>query len=116
MINKKILLLAGAAIAAMSIAIAITVNVVVNKSASTDGAPDHLTCSQLQRAIDNLDKPALSQLPEIIRNDIEWIRVRDFDCRLKGKNWTLLSGKLIQPKSVHRPVLGDESNILDDFK
>lgn len=116
MINKKILWLAGAGIAAVSIAIAITINVI--QSNNQKKSPDHLTCQQLQRAIDHLGRPAFDQLPKIIRNDIEWIRVRDFDCVLNGGTWNLRAGKIPQPKSesVHRPVLGDESNILDDFK
>lgn len=115
MIDKKILWLAGAGVAAVSIAVAVTINIVVNKP---DNTPDHLTCEQLQRAIDNLGRPPFDQLPAIIRNDIEWIRVRDFDCRLNGGTWTLRAGKLPQtkPETVHRPILGDGSNILDDFK
>lgn len=99
MIDKKILWMAGAGIAAVSIAVAVTINIVVNKPGDTT-TPDHLTCEQLQRAIDNLDHPPLSQLPTIIRNDIEWIKVRDFDCRLNGKNWILRHGKL-QPINQH---------------
>lgn len=94
MLNKKTLWIAGAGAAALSIAVAITVNIVTPDKPTAPQQPEHLSCAELQQAIDNLGKPSLSQLPAILRNDIEWIRVRDFDCHLNGKNWTLAKGKI----------------------
>ena len=115
MINKKIFLLTGAGVAAVSVAIAITINVIV-KPTDSNNISDHLTCQQLQQAIDNLDRPPFNQLPATIRNDIEWIMVRDFDCQLNGKNWILKKGKL-QPINQNKYTnTTDGTSIMDGIK
>lgn len=117
MIDKKILWLGGAGAAAVSIAIAITVNVVINKDTDIQtSTPGQLTCIELQQAIDNLGRPGLNQMPQLVRDNIDWLRMRGEDCRLQGKDWLLVAGKIKTAPVAQRPVIGDEGNILGGIK
>ncbi len=108
MISKKILWLGGAGAAAVSIAIAITINVVINNDTEIqEGTPGQLTCIDLQRAIDNLGRPGLNQMPKLVRDNIDWIRMQGEDCRLQGKDWSLIAGKIKQTAPVARRTIKD---------
>ncbi len=117
MINRKILWLGGAGAAAVSIAIAITVNVVINKdTAIQTRTPGQLICIELQQAIDNLGRPGLNQLPQLVRDNIDWLRMRGEDCSLQGKNWSLVDGEIKRNAPVaQRPIIGDEKYNLNDW-
>jgi len=109
MIDKKILWLGGAGAAAVSIAIAITVNVVINKDTDIQtSTPGQLTCIELQQAIDNLGRPGLNQMPQLVRDNIDWLRMRGEDCRLQGKDWSLVDGKIKRTVPVARRTIKND--------
>ena len=106
MIDKKILWLGGAGAAAVSIAIAITVNVVINKDTDIQGSiPGQLNCIELQQAIDNLGRPGLNQMPQLVRDNIDWIRMQGEDCQLQGKDWSLVAGHIKRNAPVARRTI-----------
>lgn len=114
MIDKKILLLTGAGIAAISIAIAITVNIVVNKPDSPGNTSDHLTCAQFKAAVERqtaAGRATIEQLPALLRSNLDWISATDPTCHIEGDNWILDKG-IITVQSSDEVDIHDGINLL----
>ena len=120
MIDKRILWWVGGGAVAASIVIAVTVNVVINNNTA---GHKHLSCIELQQAIDDIGRPGFDLLPERI---VDSARKQDGNCNVIGKDWLIVNGRLQRQMSGTKwqqitddgstTVIGDERSILDDFK
>lgn len=114
MIDKKILWFSGAGIGVISIAIAITINIVINNdTGNQENTPSQLTCIELQQTIDNLGRPGLDNIPKLVRNNIDRIRIQEDNCILQGRDWSLIAGKLKQfsEKNEWKKSIGGEIEV-----
>ncbi len=116
MIDKKIWLLGGTGAIALSVAIAITFNIVVkNVTDPATQIPGQLSCDELQIAINNLGRPGLERLPDLVKDNITWLRMQGENCQLQGKNWLLANGNIQIQKTTKGPILGNETNDLSKW-
>ena len=119
MIDKKILWWVGGGAVAASIIVAVTVNVVINNNTA---GHKHLSCIELQQAIDDIGRPGFDLLPERI---VDSARNQEDNCNVIGKDWLIVNGRLQRQMPGTKweqltggatTVIGNERSILDDFK
>lgn len=113
MIKKKILWWFVGGTIVVSIAIAVTINVVINND--KPATPEKSSCEELQQAIDKLGRPGIDLIPGDIKVAIrQQINDQNEACNVTGKDWSINHGKL----QIHRgnTIIGNERSMLDDFK
>lgn len=93
------------------VVIAVTVNLVAKESSIETAQLKKLSCSEIQKKIDELGPLTFDKLPVEIKRPI--IR-REIACNLHGKNWSMIDGNL-QYKTDHTTI-GDERSMVEDFK
>jgi hypothetical protein len=112
MIEKKILLGAAGGAIALSIAVAVTINIVINGgSDSHSETGKQLSCTELQQAVDDIGNPGFDLLPGHIK---EAIVMQDNTCNVTGKDWSILNGQV--RRQTDQTIIGNERSILEDFK
>jgi hypothetical protein len=116
MIDKRILIFGSIGTAAIIVVFSLIIksNQVLE---ITTNKHQNMTCSEVQEAINSLDKPGYNRLPSYIIEAVEHFRKQNGNCVIQGKNWTLFDDAINHfPDPNEKEIIGKETTNTTDGK